>query len=252
MRRSWKWCFMIVLAGLAAVVPAAAQAPATTSPPTVNPAAMKALNDMGAYLRGLEAFQVSVATTDEDVLDDGEKVQYDGQTELLVRKPDRFRASETNERRDRLYFYDGKSLTLYGKRLNYYASVAAPPTIRELSAKLEDDYGITVPLADLFHWGAPGFEPAGITSALDIGPSSVGGTTCRHYAFRQAGLDWQVWIQSGSYPLPRKLVITTTTDDARPQHTAIYNWNLAPSYNDAAFVFDPPAGAGRVALARDE
>jgi len=45
-------------------------------------------------------------------------------------------------------------------------------------------------------------------------------------------------------------VITTKTDEARPQHTAEYTWNLAPSFNDAAFVFDPPEGAGKVVLAK--
>ena len=84
---------------------------------------------------------------------------------------------------------------------------------------------------------------------MDLGPSAVEGTTCQHYAFRQDDIDWQIWIQKGEYPLPRKLVITTKTDEARPQHTAVYTWNLAPSFNDAAFTFDPPAGAGKVVLA---
>jgi len=85
---------------------------------------------------------------------------------------------------------------------------------------------------------------------MDAGPSVVAGTTCEQYAFRQNGIDWQVWIQKGDHPLPRKLVITTTSDAARPQHTAVYAWNLAPSFNEAAFVFDPPPGAERVALAK--
>ena len=250
MKRCLRWCFTAAVVGLGGLAPAAAQPPAGASPPDVNPAAIKALTDMGAYLRGLGAFQISVATTDEDVLDDGQKVQYDGRTDLLVKRPDRLRASVANERHDRIFFYDGSTVTLFGKRLNLYASAPAPPTIGELADKLEAEHGTSLPLVDLFRWGAPGYEPTGFTAALDAGPSSVGGVTCRHYLFRQAGLDWQVWIQSGQYPLPLKLVVTTTTDDARPQHTAVYSWNLAPSFNDAAFVFDPPAGAGRVVLSR--
>ena len=253
MKRSLQWCLAAAVAALAVPLPSPAQTPAAAATsPEVNPAAVKALADMGAYLRGLEAFQITVATTDEDVLDDGLKVQYDGRTELLVKRPDRLRASVTNERHDRMFFYDGATVTLYGKRLNYYASAPAPATIRELADKLEADHGISLPLVDLFRWGNPGYEPTGFTAALDAGPSSVGGLTARHYLFRQPGLDWQVWIQSGQYPLPLKLVITTTTDDARPQHTAVYTWNLAPSFNDAAFVFDPPAGSGRIVLARDK
>ena len=88
------------------------------------------------------------------------------------------------------------------------------------------------------------------TAAADLGPASVTGVTCQQYAFRQADIDWQIWIQKGEHPLPRRLVITTKTDEARPQHTAEYTWNLAPSFNDAAFTFDPPEGAGKVVLAK--
>ena len=84
---------------------------------------------------------------------------------------------------------------------------------------------------------------------MDVGPSAVEGTTCKHYAFQQDDIDWQIWIQRGDHPLPRRLVITTKTDEARPQHTAVYTWNLAPSFNEAAFSFEPPAGATRAVLA---
>jgi hypothetical protein len=43
-------------------------------------------------------------------------------------------------------------------------------------------------------------------------------------------------------------VITTTTEAERPQYTSVMTWNLAPSYNDAAFKFDPPADARKIAL----
>jgi len=88
-----------------------------------------------------------------------------------------------------------------------------------------------------------------ITSATDIGAGEIGGISCEHYAFRQPGLDWQVWVQLGTHPLPRKLVSTTTTDAARPQHTSVLIWNLAPSYNDAAFIFDPPPDAHKIVFA---
>ena len=44
--------------------------------------------------------------------------------------------------------------------------------------------------------------------------------------------------------LPRKLVITTKTDEARPQHAVVYTWNLAPSFNEGAFTFESCLGAG--------
>ena len=106
-----------------------------------------------------------------------------------------------------------------------------------------------LPLEDLFQWGGPQSKDTDIKSAMFIGPSNVDGVSCGHYAFRQEGLDWQVWIQLGDFPLPRRLVLTTMTDEARPQYVATYTWNLAPSFNDAAFTFVPPAGAGKIVLA---
>ena len=135
---------------------------------------------------------------------------------------------------------------LRANRVKYYATVAAPPTIGALADALDEQYGLNLPLEDLFRWGGPQSKDSTITSAMVIGPSQVGGVTCGHYAFRQDGLDWQVWIQMGDYPLPRKLVLTTLTDEARPQYVATFTWNLAPSFNEAAFSVVPPKDFGRV------
>jgi hypothetical protein len=215
----------------------------------IEPQAMDALKKMGGYLRSLKAFQVDAVTSSEDVLEDGQKVQFDGVTSILARMPDRLRISVDSDRRDRLWVYDGKQFTMLARRVNYYATIPAPATIGQLADMMDEKYDMQLPLEDLFRWGGAQSQDAAITSAMFIGPSEIDGVTCGHYAFRQQGLDWQVWIQLGDYPLPRKLVLTTLTDEARPQYVATLTWNLAPSFNDAAFTFEPPKGAGKVPLA---
>ncbi len=237
----------IMTALLLLFVGAAAGARAQETP-LVEPEAMAALQRMGAYLRSLKAFQVEAVTSTEDVLEDGQKVQFAGVIDGLARMPDRLRILVSSDRRDRLYVYDGKEFTMLAQRVNFYATVPAPPTIGRLADELDAKYGIGLPLEDLFRWGGPQSKDDAITSAMFVGPSEIGGVTCGHYAFRQEGLDWQVWIQLGDFPLPRKMVLTTTTDEARPQYVATFTWNLAPAFNDAAFAFVPPKGAGRVVL----
>jgi hypothetical protein len=214
----------------------------------IDPDAMEALNRMGAYLRSLKAFQVDSEVTNDDVLDDGEIITDNRTNTLLAVSPNLLRAELKSDEKDVFLFYDGKNFTVYGKLVNYYATVPAPATTAQLVDKIYNDYGIEIPLVDLFKWGTDNSTISKITSAFDAGPSTVQGITCEHYAFRQEGLDWQIWIQLGEYPLPRKFVIRTLTDDARPQHTSNLVWNLAPSYNEAAFTFDPPAGALRIPL----
>jgi hypothetical protein len=211
-----------------------------------DPEAIAALQKMGTYLRSLKAMQVEAVTSTEEVLEDGQKVQFSGATNMIARLPDRFRMSVNSDRRSRIYVYDGKQFTVFARRANVYAQMPAPATVALLADMLGEKYDMNLPLEDLFRWGGAQSRDADITSAMYIGPSEVGGVTCGHYAFRQAGLDWQVWIQLGDYPLPRKLVLTTMTDEARPQYTETLTWNLAPSFNDEAFKFVPPAGAAKV------
>jgi hypothetical protein len=213
--------------------------PAVTPSADIDPEAVSALEQMGTYLRTLKAFQVKAQITTEEVLVDGQKVQLESVANLVAVKPDKLRLEVTSANQHRLFFYDGKNFTLVAPRSNYYATVPAPATIPELANTLEDKFGIDLPFIDLFRWGTAGADIADIKGATDVGPSVIDGVTVEQYAFRQDGFDWQIWIQEGDFPLPLKLVITTLTDEARPQHASVYTWNLAPSVEDASFTYVP-------------
>jgi len=252
MKRNIGYAIAMLMLATGLCVPLPAQQPSPQKSDLIDPVAMDALSQMGTYLRSLKDFQVTAAVTSEDVLTDGEKLTYAHTTTILAVLPNRLRVEVQGDQKSRLFLYDGKTFTLFARRAGYYASVDAPPTIGQLIDVASDKYGIEIPLLDLFLWGGPRASTSEITEATDFGPSDVGGITCEHYAFRQPGLDWQVWIQLGDHPLPKKLVLTTLTDDARPQHVSVLTWNLAPSYNDAAFVFVPPTDAHKIPFAEEK
>src|ERR1700754_3304406 len=181
-----------LLIGAAVVLAGAAVTGRAQQNTPIEPDAMAALTKMGGYLRSLKAFQVDAVTSTKDVLEDGQKVQFGGVTKLLARMPDRLFIAVDSDRQNRDYVYDGQNFSLRANRVKYYATVAAPPTIAALSDALDEQYGLSLPLEDLFRWGGPQSKDSTITSAMSIGPSQVGGVTCGHYAFRQDGLDWQV------------------------------------------------------------
>jgi hypothetical protein len=212
--------------------------------------AIQALDRMGTYLRTLKTFQLKADVITEDVRTDGQKVQVERNVDLVAKRPNRFFAEITNDRQRRLLFYDGSNFTLYAPRTSFYATAPAPATIEKLADDLEDKYDIELPLVDLFRWGTPEAHERDITSAVDLGPSAINGVTCEQYGFRQEGIDWQLWIQRGDAPLPCRIVITTLTDDARPQSMTTYSWNLAPSYDDATFIFRTPSDAKRIPFAQ--
>jgi hypothetical protein len=236
---------------LAASIASAQTAPADTTHPAVNPvdpAAIQALKDMGAHLQSLKRFQVSTDLTGERVLADGQKLMHMATADLKVERPNKVHISMVSSRIERELIYDGKTVTLYTPAEKYYSTVAFTDTLGVLADRLEDRYGVEVPLSDLFIWGTPEAPLDKIQSAMNAGQDFVGDILCDHYAFRQGTIDWQIWINVGDKPLPRKIVITNRADEARPQSVSLLDWNLRPTFSDAVFKFVPPKGTTRIEI----
>jgi hypothetical protein len=216
--------------------------------PKPDPAPLNALKSMGAYLRTLKGFSVVVEGARDEVLADGQKIQLAGTITYVVCAPDRLRAEIRTDRKQRVILYDGKTLTMYAPRMQYYATVPAPATILATLDTARVRYDIEFPLADLFLWGTPRDGVSSLTSAQYIGPGYVDGVDTDHYAFRQPGTDWQIWIERGKTPLPRKLVITTTSEPTQPQYVATLKWDLTSRADESVFTFVPPKGAAKIAI----
>ena len=214
----------------------------------VNPEAIKALKDMGAHLQSLKRFRVSTEVAGERVLADGQKLQHTAAAELDVARPNKLRARMHSVRAERELIYDGKTVTLYAPAQKYYSTVELVDTIGGVIGRLKEKYGVQIPLSDLFVWGTPTAPLDTIESAMNAGQDFIGKDLCDHYAFRQPKIDWQIWMTTGSKPLPRKIVITNRADEARPQSVTLIEWNLKPNFMDSVFKFTPPKGASKIEI----
>src|SRR5690349_3726229 len=112
---------LIIAAALLSAAPAFGQA--APNPNLVDPAAIKALKDMGTYLQSLKRFHVSTDLTGERVLADGQKLQHAASAEIDVQRPDRIRISTDTAQAQRELTYDGKTVTLFTAGLNFYSSI---------------------------------------------------------------------------------------------------------------------------------
>lgn len=233
------------------IQPAAAMPKPSQPSAVIEPKAMAALQKMGGFLRSLKAYQVNFKVSKDEVLESGQKIMVDGISKLTVQTPDNlhFSTKMDEAHRDLQFFYDGKTFTLYGNTHKFYASMPAPATIHELLDVAEQRYNINLPLRDLFVWGTDKADVATIKSAIYIGPTEIDGTPCEHYAFRNVGVDWQLWIQQGKTPLPRKLVITTLDEEQHPQYVSVMDWNLSPRVKNKSFTFVPPKDAHKIEFA---
>jgi hypothetical protein len=243
---------LLSLLALALVAPStyAQTAPAGVAKPAANaidPASIQALKDMGTYLMTLKRFEVSTELTGEYVLADGQKLQHTATADLDVERPNRIHVVMKSARTERQLVYDGKTVSLYTPAQKVYGTLEMAGTIGDLIARMEEKYGMQIPLDDLFRFGTPAAEFDKIESAMNAGQDFVDDDLCNHYAFRSGKIDWQIWISTGK-PLPRKVVITNRTDEARPQSVHMIDWNLKPTFKDAVFKFTPPKGSTKIEI----
>ena len=126
--------------------------------------------------------------------------------------------------------------------------IDAPPTIKETVDTLLGR-GIEMPLIDVLAQAVSGTLAEGVTIGRLVGESRIDGVAVDHLAFRQATIDWQLWVDRGERPLPRKLLITTRYEVGDPQYQAVLTWDLDPEIASGAFTFAPPAAARRIDLA---
>jgi hypothetical protein len=225
------------LAGLLAIAPAMQTAEAEEAG-GVDPKAAAQMKRMVDYLAGLTAFRLRTETTLEVVLESGQKIQFGSTARGAVQRPNRLRVDREGDVAALSLYYDGSHVTLWSPRRQYYASKAAPATLDDVLGFLEEELDMAAPAADLLYsdGGAGLLKEA--TSGLYVGVSEVDGARCHHLAFRAEHVDWQIWIEDGERPLPRKYVITTRDVEGSPQFAVrLSDWEVAAMIPREEFTF---------------
>jgi hypothetical protein len=233
-----------------ASMPKSGQADPIANEGVIDDSAVAALRDMSNYLMSLKTMEISGVGSLDVVTNDGQRIQLDGTTNYKIRRPG-FVIDYVSDIKSRRFIYDGKNFTVYSPKLGYYATVPAPPTNKEVLDTIYNKFGISLPLEDLFRWGGEGTEARAkaLKSAYKVGTATIDGAETDHYAFREEDVDWEVWIQQGDQPLPRKLVIVDRNDPAKPTFSTRLSWKVNPTFTDADFAFVPDANAKKIQLA---
>ena len=72
-------------------------------------------------------------------------------------------------------------------------------------------------------------------------------------AFRKADTDWQIWIEAGDRPIPRRYVITSKDVVQAPQYTVqISDWKAGAGVAAGDFAFKAAADEKKVDLSELE
>lgn len=199
------------------------------------------LRAMSDHIASQQNVSISYDSDIEIMTPDMQKIQFASSGQLALRQPDKLRVTRTGGYADVELVYDGTNLTVSDRAHKVYGQLPAPSTIDQLVDHIRDK-GIEVPGADLLLANSYAALMDGVYDAKHIGRGVIGGHECEHLAFRTRDADWQIWIEAGATPIPRKYIITTKTVTGAPQYTLrINSWKPSPDTSAEAFTFKPSA-----------
>jgi hypothetical protein len=215
----------------------------------VDPRADELLRKMSDRLRSARSLALEAEETYDEVPEHSPRHQLSNLRHVALRRPDRLAGDATGDALNRSFWYDGATFSALDKEQNVWASGAVPPSIDEALDWVFEQTGTVVPLADFLYADSYARLMAEVQRGVYMGVHDAAGVPCHHLSFEQATIDWQIWIDAGPDPLPRKLVIAYKTEDEVPQYAVtVRKWRLDPPLPDALFAFTPPDGATRVAV----
>ncbi|SEN82607.1 DUF2092 domain-containing protein [Bradyrhizobium sp. OK095] len=228
-----------------AVVGAALLLAATTTARADDPA--KILKSMTDYLGSQNTLSASFESDIEIITPELQKIQFTSSGQIKLSRPDKLRVKRTGGYSDVELVYDGKTISLYGNDAKSYMQADAPGTVDQMIAGMQSHSGLGMPGTDLILSNAFDELMATTIEGKHIGQGVIDGVECEHLAFRTPETDWQIWIEPGAKPVPRKYVITSKTVTGAPQYTLrIRDWKTDAFADADTFVFKPPAGAAKI------
>ena len=209
--------------------------------------ARKILKAMSDYVTSQQTLSLTFDTDIEVITPDLQKLQFTSSGKLQLSRPDKLRITRTGGYADVEMVFDGSTLSVLGKNINAFTQLDAPGSVDQLIDRLRTGSGIGAPGADLILSNVYDVLSEDIIDAKYIGQGVIDGVDCEHLAFRNSEVDWQLWVEAGARPIPRKYVITSKTVTAAPQYTLrIKEWQSDAPASADAFKFQPPQGADKV------
>jgi hypothetical protein len=202
-------------------------AAAANAAPVIDPQVRHVLNRACRELSSARTVTYHAEINFDSVLPSGVKLQYAGEMDAAIKRPNRLSISYKSDLGAKASWYDGETVTILDPTHKVYASIPAPDSIDAMFTQVTDERKLSIPLEgfDLNNPCRRAYRD--IQRGKYVGVNDVSGVDCDHLAFIQQDADWQLWIDHRKKPLPRKIVITYKNRPAQPQWTAVFSkWHF--------------------------
>jgi hypothetical protein len=149
--------------------------------------------------------------------------------------------------RQKVTLYDnGGNIVLFSPEEKVYSTIPGAKTIEQTFDNLEKR-DISLPLAPYVRNDPYATAIEGIKSAAVIGRVEIGDKVFHHLVFTEQDVDWQMWVEGGEHPTPKRTEIIYKTMPGAPRVTIEFSdWNLQANPSLDTFVFHKPADAHQI------
>lgn len=209
----------------------------------------KILKAMSDYVGSQKSISATFDSDIEIITPDLQKIQFTSSGQVQLSRPDKIRVRRTGGYTDVEMIYDGKTVTLSGKHTKAYVQQDMTGSTDQMIDQVQAKLGTAMPGTDLLLTNSFDLLMSDVIDGRHIGQGVVDGVECEHLAFRNADTDWQIWVETGAKPIPRKYVITSKAVAGAPQYTLrIKDWKTDAAMGADVFAFKPEADAKKIAI----
>ncbi len=242
----------IMLVVLAALIGAAGiQAQRTClqeQPQHIDPMALKVLKAVLDPVKQAGTYSFRARISEEQLGTNGQIITRLRDTTATVAQPGRLRLDIRRGGREVSLLFDRGNAVLYAPAHRLYTRIAAPATIKAALNRLEER-NIALPTSNLFEPDPYASLTDDLTGAYVVGETTLAGVRVTQLAFTEPGATWQLWVEGGATPQPRRLEIVYLNRPGQPRvRVEFTDWRLGGAVDPALFAFTPPPDAHEIQL----
>ena len=146
-------------------------------------------------------------------------------------------------------WYDGVGLTLVLHKDKVFGQARMPETLDKTLDAMHERYGVSTPLSDFIYSSPAKALIADTTTGGWVGRETIDGQEADHLAFKDKGVNWELWVAATGDPVPRRLVAEFLEDKRlRKVDVTFKEWNLAPQVASDRFTPKVPADYEGIAI----
>lgn len=203
---------------------------------------------MSGKLGSAQALTVTTNETRDIVKSNGQPQTLRLTRKLTVRRPDRLYVETGGDQQNEVW-YDGVGLTIAMHQHKVFGQARMPETLDRTLDALHERYGIATPIADYVYSSPAKALLTSTTTGGWVGRETVDGKQADHLAFKDTGVNWEIWIPASGDPVPLKAIVKLTdTKRLRKMEVTFSDWNLAPQIAGDRFTPKVPADYEGIAM----